>query len=246
MITFVTMYYYLIIGLQGFCIYHAIKNKNNYYWIFLIFFIPLIGSIIYLITQVFNNRDVENIQDSLTSIINPTKKVTDLKKQLEFSDTFQNKVNLADAYFEIRDYNNAITYYKGAKDTLFSSDFYVISRLMESYFYTNDYNNTITCYTELASGKEKINAQNQMQYGLTLDKLGKTNLAEKELKKIDISFSNYDERLIFAEFLMDQNKNEDAKIILQEVYNESKHFTKDNRRIYKQTIKLVKSYLNSI
>lgn len=245
MVTFVTMYYYLIIGLQGFCIYHTIKNKNDYYWIFLIFFIPLIGSIIYLITQVFNKRDVENIQGSLSAIINPTKKVTDLKKQLEFSDTFQNKVNLADAYFEIRDYNNAITYYTDAKDSLFSSDSYVTSKLMESYFYTKDYNNTITSYTELASGKEKINAQNQMQYGLALDKLGKTNLAEKELKKIDISFSNYDERLSLAEFLMDKNRNEDARIVLQEIYDESKYFTKDNRRIYKQTIKLVKSYLNS-
>lgn len=246
MVTFVAMYYYLIIGLQGFCIYHSIKNKNENYWIFLIFFIPLIGSIIYLVTQVFNKRDVENIQSSLSAIINPTKKIIELKKQLEFSETFQNKVNLADAYFEIRDYNNAIIYYNDAKDTLFSSDSHVTSKLMESYFYTEDYKNTIKCYAELASGKEKIKAQNQMQYGLTLNKLGKTSLAEKELKKIDISFSNYDERLFFAEFLMDKNRNEDARIILQEIYEESKHFTSGNRRIYKQTIKLVKSYLNTI
>ena len=74
------MFTYLIVALQAFCIYHVIKNRNQYFWIFIIIFIPAIGSIIYLITQVYNKRDASIIKENLTSVLIPTKKVKDLEK----------------------------------------------------------------------------------------------------------------------------------------------------------------------
>src|SRR5690606_36057552 len=102
------MYYYFIIALQTYCIYHLFKNKRSYYWLFVILFLPLIGSVIYLVTQVYNKRDTAKIQDNLVSIINPAKKIKALEKKLEFSETYQNRVNLADAYLENKDYHKAI------------------------------------------------------------------------------------------------------------------------------------------
>ena len=62
------MLYYLIIGLQIYCAYHAYKNRNNMYWYFIIFFVPVIGCIIYLLTQVINKRDVTNSIEEITTI----------------------------------------------------------------------------------------------------------------------------------------------------------------------------------
>ncbi len=235
------MYFYLIFALQAYCIYHSVRNRNDYYWIFIIFFIPVIGSLIYLITQVFNKRDLETVQDNLVAIINPTKKVIDLKKQLEFSETFQNKVNLADAYFEIRDYKNSIGYYTDALDSLFSGDTYVISKLMEASYYVEDYKSVTSYYQDLIEKNEKIKPENQLVYGLALDKLGKTTLAETELKKIDVEYSNYNERLQIAEYLIQQNRKEAAKRILDKIYDESKHFTRDQHKFYRKVSTLLKS-----
>ena len=44
--------------LQVFCIYHAYKNRKETHWYFIIFFLPIIGGIIYLVTQVFNKQDI--------------------------------------------------------------------------------------------------------------------------------------------------------------------------------------------
>jgi len=41
-------YYWLVIGLQGLCIIHVLRTGRDLYWIFIILFIPLIGSLIYL------------------------------------------------------------------------------------------------------------------------------------------------------------------------------------------------------
>jgi len=108
------MHYYLIVALQAFCIYHLYKNKNEIYWYFLIIFIPILGSLIYIIVKVYNRRDADKIQQELTTIINPTKHINDLIKKLEFSETFQNKVNLADAYFDMGGFKNAINHYEDA------------------------------------------------------------------------------------------------------------------------------------
>ncbi|EPR74948.1 putative membrane protein [Winogradskyella psychrotolerans RS-3] len=66
--------YYLLIIVQVFCLYHAYKNRKPYYWYFLIFFIPAIGSLIYIITQIYNKSDAEKIQEEITTVLNPTKK----------------------------------------------------------------------------------------------------------------------------------------------------------------------------
>ncbi len=240
------MYYYLILALQGYCIYHLIKNRNSYYWIFLILFIPVIGSIIYIVTQVFNKNDVDKIQNELTTIINPTKKIKDLEAQLQFSETFQNRVNLADAYFEIKDFGNASKHYQASLKDNFQNDFYVVKQLIASYFELNDYENVLQYSEKIKGNSEFENSIAQFLYGLALDKVGNSDEAEVELRKIDTRYSNYNERLILAEFLLKKGKKDDAKEILQEISTESQHMNKDNRRIYRSTIVQVEKLLKEI
>lgn len=240
------MYYYLILALQGYCIYHLIKNRNSYYWIFLILFIPVIGSIIYIATQVFNKNDVEKIQSELTTIINPTKKITDLEAQLKFSETFQNRVNLADAYFEIGDFANASKHYQASLKDNFQNDFYVVKQLIASYFELNDYENVLLYSEKIKNNPEFKKSITQFIYGLALDKVGRTEEAEVEMRKIDTRYSNYNERLILAEYLLGKGKKDDAKEILQEISIESQHMNKDNKRIYRATIAQVEKLLKEI
>ena len=121
--TFYFMYYYLIIALQAYCIYHLWKHKTNYYWVFAILFLPVIGCILYLYMHAIKKRDVEKIQNELINVINPTKKIRDLEQDLEFADTFQNRINLADAYLENRDFSNAIVNYEQALNDNFDNDY---------------------------------------------------------------------------------------------------------------------------
>ncbi|HEX9601690.1 MAG TPA: hypothetical protein VF985_09380, partial [Mariniflexile sp.] len=106
-------------------------------------FIPVIGCIIYLITQVYNKHDAEKIQEEIVSVINPTKKIKDLEMRLQFAETYQNRVNLADALWDIKDYNNAIPHYLEALEDSSQNDFYVTNKLIETYYGIEDYNMVI-------------------------------------------------------------------------------------------------------
>lgn len=237
------MYFYLIIALQAFCLYHLYKNRNPYYWAFLIFFIPLIGCIIYLITQVYNKRDAEKITSEITHIINPTKKVKDLEKRLQFSESYQNRVNLADAYLEIKDYNNAIPHYLEALEDSSQNDFYVIKQLIEAYFNIEDCETVILYAKKIKDRSEFKKSRAQFLYGLALERVGKLEEAEENLKQIDIRYSFYDERLVYAKFLLNRDKKDQAKEVLEDVYTESQNMTKPNSRIYRATILEVEKLL---
>ncbi|WP_250433915.1 hypothetical protein [Hanstruepera flava] len=236
------MHYYLIIALQGFCIYHSIKNRNNYYWIFLIIFLPLVGSVIYLLTQVFSKRDAKKISNEITTIINPTKKVKDLEQKLKFSDTYQNRVDLADAYFQIHDFDHAIFHYQKALEDKSQNNDYIKQQLIAAYFNKGDFKDVINFWEQMNEGNFK-NSESEFLYGMALYKSGFVDKAEQYLRNVDKRYSNYEERLQLSKFLFEIGKESDAKEILNEIYAESQHMTKINKRKYRTTILEVEKLL---
>lgn len=237
------MPYYLIVALQAFCIYHCYKNRNETFWYFVIFFIPVLGSIIYILIKAFNKRDVEVIQNEITTIINPTKKVNDLKAQVDFADTFQNRINLADAYFEITDYNNALNNYKMALQDNYGDDYHIIEQIVKCHSKLGEHKEVITYAEKVKKHSDFNNSRLQFLYGIALHHLGKFDEAEKELIKINQRYSNYNERLHLAKFLSASGKALKAKEILLDVSSEAKHMTKANRKKYRLTIMEVEKLL---
>jgi len=216
--------------LQVFCIYHAYKNHKETHWYFIIFFIPVIGSIIYLITQVFKKQDLEKAQDSITKIINPTKKITDLERNLRFVDTNDNKVQLADAYFENNDFQKAINYYEESLDGLFSEDEYIHRQLVIAYFQTENYKQAISKGIIVEKNNAFKKSDGYYFYGQALAKENKKDKAITIFKFIDRPFSNYEKRLNYAKYLINLGDTNSAKEILQELSNESLQVSKQVKR----------------
>ncbi|MBQ4820449.1 hypothetical protein [Aquimarina sp. MMG016] len=240
------MPYFLIIALQGFCVYHAIKNRNEYYWFFVIIFLPVLGSLVYLFTQVFNKRDLNVVQNEIVNVINPTKKINDLQKRLDFADTFQNRVNLADAWMEAGDYQKALVEYEKALNDNYDKDFGVVKKMIEGYYQTSQYEKVVFCAEKIVSKPEFKGSRSQFLYGLALDKEGESEQAEENLRAIDQRYSNYAERYRLAQFLVEKEKVEDAKEILLEIVSESQHMSKPNRNKYRNVVNDVNKLLASL
>lgn len=240
------MLLYLTLAFQAFCIYHAIKNRKAYYWIFIILFLSVIGCVIYLVTQVYNKRDVSIIQERVTNILVPTKKVKALEKQLEFLDTYQNKVNLADAYFEMKDFYHAIKLYEDAAKDENQNNYYIKAQLVMAHYQAGHYEAAIAYAETLQEHSEFEKSKAQFTYGLALEKIGRLDAAEAQLKKIDQRYDNYEERLVLAQFLLEREKMEEGKDILIEISEESKHMTKMNKQKYRVTVNEVEKLLKTL
>lgn len=238
--------YYLIIFIQGYCLYHIYKNKKPYYWYFIVFFVPIVGPIIYFIINIYNKRDAEKIQNELTSIINPTKKVKDLERALEFSNSYTNQIALADAYVEIGDMPNAINNYRATLKDSDQSDLYARQQLVLCYFQLEDFVGVVEQAEKIKNKTEFVGSKQQFCFGLALNELGKHDQAEAELKQIDRPYSNYYERLQLAKFYLDKGRLEDGRVLLEELSSEAQHMTKHNRRMYRNTLNEVERLLKSL
>ena len=238
--------YYLLIVVQVYCLYHAYKNSKPYYWYFLIFFIPAIGSLIYIVTQMFNKSDAEKIQEEITTVLNPTKKIKDLEKKIEFVDTYTNRIELADAYFINKDIPNAIVNYKKTLEDTVQDDLYARQNLMLCYFQLKDYNAVIEQAEYIKDKSEFKGSKQQFCYGLALKELGRTDEAEAQLIQVDRPYSNYAERLELAKFYLENNRTSEGKELLEEISTESKRLTKPNRKLYGATIVEVERMLSAL
>jgi len=239
------MYFYLILALQAYCIYHCYTNRNEYYWILAIIFLPVIGSIIYWFINVIQKRDIDSLQKGVTSILNPTKKITDLEKKFKFAETFENQVALADAYLETENYEMAIANYDASLKDVFKDDFYVISKLQESHYFSTDFEKAMVYANRIKEHAKFEKSRAAFLYALTLEKLGNIEKAESLLKTFDAPYARYQERIELAKFFIRNAKIDEARELLNEIITESVGMSKPSYRQNKILINKAKELLAS-
>ncbi len=240
------MYFYFIIALQGFCLYHCYQNKSEYYWFLAIIFLPLLGCLVYLFTKVFRKGNIDKVQDGIVTAINPSKRITDLEKQLQFSETFENQVQLANAYLEAQQYDKSIEQFTAALKGNFKSDFYGITKLGVAYFYNGDYGKAIDKLQEIEESPKFKKSEAQFMLGLALEKEGRWDEAETHLVTFDAPYSNYSERLTLAQFYDRIAKKEKAEEVLNELIGESERMSKQNRRLNRTIFAKAREMLNAL
>ncbi len=165
---------------------------------------------------------------------------------LEFSDSYTNRIALADAYVDNDDMPNAIVNYKHTINDTDQNDLYARQRLVLCYFQLEDYKGVIEHAEKILNHSEFVGSKQQFCYGLALKTIGKVDKAEVQLKQIDRPYSNYNERLELAKFYLDNHRTTEGAELLEEISSESQHMTKMNRRIYRSTINEVERLLKSL
>lgn len=236
------MLYYIIIAFQAFCIFHVYKSRNETYWYFVIFFVPVIGSLVYLFMHILNGSNLRNLSDSVENVLNPAKKIKELEKKLSFSETYQNLIDLADAHRQNKDFSIAVPYYEKALNGNYKNNPHTINRAIKCYFELKNYDKVITYASKI--DLEKSFRSSIYIYAISLEQCGNLEEAEEQFKKIDKRYSNYPERLELSKFFIRRDKKEDAKIVLQEVTTEINNMIEANQRkyryIYRESNKLLK------
>lgn len=234
------MMYYFTIALQAYCVYHCITNRNTFYWIFAIIFLPVVGALLYLFMNVFNKQGIHKVQEDITSVINPSKKITDLEKKFQFSTTFENQVALADAYLEAKMFDKAIENYEASLKDVFINDHYALSKLVEAYYYSSQADKALVIAERLKDQIKFKKTKASFLYALALEKEGDIEKAEKFLILFDAPYSYYEERLELAKFYIRNRQLEKSKVLLSEMVFESERMSKISYRQNSKVIKKIK------
>lgn len=238
-------FYYITIGLQVLCVIHSIRT-NNTRWIWLIVFVPIVGSIAYIVTQMRVGRSIKTPRIDVGAIVNPGGRIKKLEENLRFTDTFSNRMALADAYLDAGMNDKAIELYKDSLTGAFDENEHGLAQLMTAYFREEQYNEVIAIGRRIYKLPQFPRSKAHLTYAMALENSGQTEAAEKEFKAMTGRYSYYEQRYQYAMFLVRSEKFDEARKVLGDMIEEERHLSSMERRASRQWISAAKTELRKV
>ena len=223
-------YYYIPVALQCFCAFHSYQKGTINKWIYLIVFLPLVGSIIYIYSEIIANRSYRGPKVDIGAIINPGGKIKKLEENLRFTDTFANKIKLADAYLSASYIDKAIVLYETSLVGSFADNEHGLSQLIIAYYKQERYQDVISTTLKINRSQKFARSKAHLLYAMALENTGQTEQAEKEFKLMKGRYSCFEHRYEYSQFLIRANRDEDAHRILTELLDEVPHLSSMERK----------------
>lgn len=184
MFLFWSNYYYLVIVLQIVCLVHAFKTGNRE-WLFFIIFLPLLGSAIYFIREILPDITSGAFGENLLRALWPNGRINEWEKKVRISDTVTNKMQLADAYAQQKQYDKAIALTLECAHS-FSKDPGIILQLARLQFLNGEYASSIVSFDKVNSfkGVRMSKVEDELMYAQALEHTMETGRAEESYQKI--------------------------------------------------------------
>ena len=108
------------------CAIHAVRTRQQMYWLFILFAFPLLGSLVYFFAIYLPNSRLERgamkAVASAVKAIDPTREVREARAALEDAPTAQNQMRLASALLEVGEAEAAAQQYEACLKGPFASD----------------------------------------------------------------------------------------------------------------------------
>ena len=217
-------FYYIVLGLNIFCVIHMIRRGTVNRWIWLVIFVPIIGSLVYIYSEILSNRNlIRKPNINIGAVLNPGAQIKKLEDDLQFTDTFANKIKLADAYLAAGQTERAINLYKDSLSGAFTENEHVLAQLMTAYYEQGQYAEVITIGKKLYKLPQFARSKAHLSYALSLENTGETELAENEFKVMKGRYSYFEQRYQYGLFLTRQDRDDEASNIFSEMLNEQPH-----------------------
>ena len=236
----------VIIVLQAICVIHCIRKGNSNNWIWLIVLVPVIGAIAYIVSEMFTHDQVEQVQAGVTTVLNPTGKIKKLEQQLKFSDTFSNRVQLADAYLDNGQTERAIALYESSLTGAFTENEYVLTQLSKAYFLMQRYNDVIAVTKKIHKLPQYPRSKAHLQYAMALEQTGNAEAAEREFKLMKVRFAYFESRYQYGLFLQRANRDEEARQVFKDIIEEAIQLSPREKRNHRKWIHLAKEQLKTM
>lgn len=205
--------------IKGLCFWHAIKTKQERYWLALIFFPPVFGCLAYIVINilpdVLASDEVRRAKKQVQQKIDPERDVRVGNKQLKISDTVANKLNLAKTLMARREPLQAVPLYLDALQGLYAHDPKIMLGLAEAHFAATQYQECREVLEQLMQHNPEFrSAEGHLLYAQSLQALGEWADAQHEYEAVVQYYAGPEAKCRFAELLI---KRGDAGLAVQQL-----------------------------
>lgn len=212
----------LILAVNILCIVHIIRKSRSLWWILGIFFFPLLGPLVYFFVEIVPDlrrgelsRDVRDLRENLRT----TKgRIRRIKKELEATPTVEKTMELAEAYGQAGQWDDAVRCYRGCARGPFEDDTFVLYGYARSLFHSGDLNGAerILRKIDATKARDKADARRLLRLRI-LEQTGRSEEALEAYPRLLESFSGEEARYRYACLLKKHGQEAEAREQFQRI-----------------------------
>lgn len=210
----------------GFVI-HAHNTGRPQYWMFILLFLPLVGSLAYVLFELFpelaNSRRARKVASDLRTVVDPHREWRELSTQIRESDTIDAKCKFAEECERKEMWSEAITMYRQAAQGYFADDPDLLRRLARAELGSGDAKAALQILDDLrAKHPEYQNQGAHLTYARALEALDRLVEARAEYQALSGYFIGVEARTRYALLLDRLGEPLTARKLFEEVVRTSR------------------------
>lgn len=204
------------------CVVHAVKRGNIFPWIYVIVFLPGIGSLIYIgmeiIPELFRSRGARNLASGAKAVADPNRNFREAQRAAELTGSVDAKRALAEEYMKRGQYADAVALYNSMLVGQFAEDTALLLGSARAQFASGDGVSAQATLDELQRIDPKFaSADAHLLYARALELQGKDGEALDEYKNLVRYYSGEEARARYATLLDKSGERELAQQVYAEI-----------------------------
>jgi hypothetical protein len=204
------------------CVVHAVRTGRIFPWIYVIIFLPGIGSLIYLgvevIPDLLRSRRARQFGSAARDIADPNRGFRQAHRDVALVGSVDAKKNLAEEYVSRGQYADAIAMYRDALQGQFKDDNALLLGLAKAQFLSGDGTGAQASLDTLQAADPKFSsADAHLLYARALELQGKDQDALAEYQKLVRYYPGEEARTRMGLLLLKLGRREEARALFEEV-----------------------------
>lgn len=208
-------------------IVHANKTGRPQYWMAILLFLPLVGSIAYIVFELLpelaNSRRSRQVVTDLRTVVDPHRDYRQLSERAMLTGTFDTKSKFAEECERKGMWQEAIDLYREIGTGLYADDPEVLRRLARAELGSGNPKSALATLDRLRAAHPDYQDQDaHLTYARALEKDGRLQDAVTEYKALSGYFVGLEARTRYALMLQKLGEPIEARKLLSEVLRASK------------------------
>ena len=230
---------------QVLLIVHVLKTGRDFRWIFLLLFLPGIGSLIYFVMEVIPSLTgglaTRRAARKITNIVDPGRGLRRQALEYERSQSVDTATRLATELIKDGKCDEAIKVCDEARSGIFEDDPTILQTLANAYFFSGEYSEAIKALDLLREKNPDLRSpEGHLLYARALEADGATDRALKEYEALADYFPGAEARVRLAQLHNQLGHLEAAKSMFHEIVQDARLAPKHFQKTQKEWIDIAK------
>ena len=205
---------------------HAMKTGRPTWWLFILLFVPGIGSLAYAIVEIvpaiLRSRAAHKVTANIGTIVDPGREWRERVKHAELVDSADAKRSLAEECEKRGMWDDAIRLYEAAATGLFSDDSALLTGLARARLAKGQPAEALAEIEKLRAANPKMHSQEaHLLYARALEGVGRRDDALAEYDEVAKYYAGFEARARYGLLLVKEGHLDEARQIFQDVVRAS-------------------------